>query len=484
MNRITRVTTASLIALASGISASAQDTTETTSLELEPCFIAGVTERVQCGTIQVPLDYDQPDGRQIPVHVAVMPATAANPAPDPLLIFAGGPGQAAGEYGGLVNLAFNEIKNERDIVLIDQRGTGKSYGLRCTFEDMEAVTLEPKEAAQRCREDYDIDVRHFTLENIMRDVDDIRARLGYEQLNLWGGSYGTKSVSLYLKRYPERVRSIIVDGVLPPDTSLFASAPASAERALTKLEEDCNAQASCAAAFPNFKEQVNDLVDRAEKGELEFKGIDPISGKYLEMPIEPGVVVESIRSVMYGAEGTTILPYVVNEAHGGNLTPLLASLMNGTAVANSMYMGATMSLLCGEDVMSISPDGAAAAGQGSFAKDTYYQAWSGYCSGWDYIRPTASDFFAPIESDVPALVLSGDLDPVTPPTLGEHWMKGFPNGRHIIVEGTGHNTSHVACMPELLAEFIDHLDPSQLDTSCLDYLDRLPLVVGANGNVK
>jgi len=493
---ILRVTTASLIALAGVSSANAEgpiagpsggtpeNVSAASTFSLEPCFIDGIKERISCATQMVPLNYSEPDGITIPVHVAVIPSKSAAPAADPLLIFAGGPGQAAGEYGFLVAAAFDDIRSERDIVLIDQRGTGKSYGLHCRFEGLEDSLLEPKVAAEKCRAQFDIDVRYFTLENIIQDTDKIRELLGYEQVNLWGGSYGTKSVSLYLKRFPDRVRSIIVDGILQPDQSLFLSAATSAERALDKLDQDCTAQPSCLAAFPNFRGQVDALIEKAVQGQLRFEGIDPVSGKYVELDIDFETAVESIRSVMYGAEGTTLLPYVVNEATNGNLTPLLASLMNSSAISDSLYLGATMSLLCGEDVASTNSEAAAKAGEGSFARDSYYRIWAGYCSGWDYMRPTTADFFAPVESNVPALMLSGDLDPVTPPPLGDRWAKGFPNGRHIVVKGTGHITSYAGCMPKLLSEFLDHLDPVRLDTSCMDHLKRLPIVVGINGNAQ
>jgi len=484
LKTIIRVTTASLMALAGMMPAGADGTNKTPPLTLEPCFIDGVKERISCASVMLPLDYSNPGGESIPVHVAVIPAKSAAPAADPFLVFAGGPGQAAGEFGFLIEAAFDDIRSDRDILLIDQRGTGKSHGLRCSFEGLEDSAQDFRLVAEECRAEFTIDVRHFTLENIIRDTDEIRELLGYQQLNLWGGSYGTKSISLYLKRYPERVRSIIVDGILPPDQSLFLSAPASAERALGKLVEDCKTQPACNTAFPNFREQVDTLVEQAANGELRYEGIDPVSGKYIELDIGFEMAVESIRSVMYSAEGTTLLPYVVNEATGGNLTPMLASLMNSSAVSDSMYLGATMSLLCGEDVASIDAEAAAKAGEGSFARDSYYRIWSGHCSGWDYVRPAAADFFAPINSNVPALMLSGDLDPVTPPSLGDHWAKGFPNGRHITVKGTGHITSHAACMPKLLSEFIDHLDPALLDTGCLDHLNRLPIVVGVNGNVQ
>lgn len=489
MNIITRVTTAGIFLLASVGPTLAEGqmpdaTNNNSALKMAPCFIAGLKERVTCGSLELPLDYSDPDGVKIPVHVAVLPAVSATPEKDPLVVFAGGPGQTAGDYGPFAKVAFHEILKKREIILIDQRGTGKSYGMRCEYGTLEDVLLDPTEVAQVCRAEYDIDVRHFTLENIMRDTNEIRKKLGYQQLNLWGGSYGTKSVSLYLKRYPEQVRSIIVDGVLPPDQSLFLSAPASAERALGKLVADCETQSSCQAAFPDFRKQVGELVERAAQGELSFKGLDPITGKPLDIDIEFEVVIESIRSVMYGAEGTTLLPYVVNQAHAGNLTPMLASLLGSSAISDSMYMGATLSLLCGEDVASVTAEQAAKAGEGSFARDSYYRIWSSSCKGWDFMRPTEADFFSPATGDVPALILSGDLDPVTPPPLGERWLEGFPNGRHIIVAGTGHNTSHVGCMPKLLGEFMESLDAKALDASCLDYLDRLPLVVSANGNIK
>jgi pimeloyl-ACP methyl ester carboxylesterase len=280
------------------------------------------------------------------------------------------------------------------------------------------------------------------------------------------------------------VRSIIVDGVLPADKSLFLSAPASAEKAFAALERDCQKSATCTAAYPDFRAQVESLVSQAKAGEIKYKGADPLSGAYVEFDIEYEMAVEAIRSSLYNPDAAAMMPYIISQTHEGNYTPLLASLLNSAAVADSMYMGATMSLLCGEDVAVISKDQAVAAGAGSFAGDHYYRTWASYCEGWDYIIPDTSDFFDLVESDVPALALSGSLDPVTPPALAEHWLQGFSNGRHIVVPGTGHNTSYVACMPELMAEFISTLDAKSLDASCFEGRVRLPLMVGMNGNVQ
>jgi len=481
---ITRVTTAAFLALAGIVPVSAEKASIGEPLVLEPCFIPNFKEQISCTKMEAPLDYNSPEGEKIIIHAAVVPAKSAQAADDPFVIFAGGPGQASGEFGPFVSMAFHAIRQNRDILLIDQRGTGKSNPLRCVFETLEDQLLEPRLAAEKCRADFDIDVRHFTLENLVRDIDGIRTGLGYDKLNLWGGSYGTKSATHYLKRYPEHVRSIIVDGVLPADKSLFLSAPASAEKAFAALVRDCQMSATCAAAFPDFRAQVESLISQAKAGELKFKGADPLSGAYVEFDIEYEMAVEAIRSSLYNPDAAAMMPYIVSQAHEGNYAPLMASLLNGAAMADSMYMGATMSLLCGEDVAVISKGQAVAAGAGSFAGDHYYRIWASYCEGWDYIIPDTPDFFDLVESDVPALALSGSLDPVTPPALAEHWLQGFRNGRHIVVPGTGHNTSYVACMPELMAEFISTLDAKSLDASCFDDRVRLPLMVGMNGNVQ
>lgn len=481
---ITRVTTAAFVALAGILPASAQNQQPEPQLTLEPCFIPNFRERISCAELEVPLDYGDPDGVKISIHAAVIPATSSQPQPDPFVIFAGGPGQAAGEFGSFVNMAFHEIRKNRDILLVDQRGTGKSHALACRFESLEDQLVEPKLAAEKCLKQQDVDVRHFTLEHLVKDIDAVREGLGYEQLNLWGGSYGTKSSSHYLKRYPEHVRSIIVDGVLPADNSLFLSAPASAEAAFAALVDDCNAQPSCLATFPNFREQVEKLIQKAADNELPFKGIDPLSGTFVEFDIQYEMAVEAVRSSLYNPDAAVMVPYIIQEADKGNLMPLMASLSNASAMTSSMYIGATLSLLCGEDVAVITPEQAKAAAEGSFAGDHYYRIWSSYCSGWDYLVPDSPDFFDAVISDVPALALSGSLDPVTPPSLAEHWLKGFENGRHIVVPGTGHNTSYVACMPELMAEFVETLDASALDARCFEDRKRLPLMVDVNGRVE
>ena len=481
MKIITRGTTASLLAFAALTPANAQEVQEQKRLQMEPCFVSGVTRGATCGTIDLPLNYNKPDGEKVSIHVAIAEARNTEKEADPLFILAGGPGQAAGEYGALVRAAFSGVREKRDIVLIDQRGTGKSYGMNCETDDSVTTMSESIEEIAECRKGFKLDTSEFTMENVLRDMDEIRQELGYDKINLWGASWGTRTADAYVKQYPEHVRSMVLDGILPADISLFETAPKSAQRALEKIIEECEAQESCKTAFPQFREQVFSLMERAANGDLHYSGIDPTSGKKLDNKIELTMAVEALRSVMYGADGTTILPYVVDQASNGNLQPMFAPMFSGADAG--MYIGATLSMLCGDEISRVTPEQAKAAGEGSFARDSHYGIWSRMCTKWDYKVP-AWDYKAPVNTDIPTLVLSGNLDPITPPEFGDHYMKGISNGRHIVVNGTGHNTSFTACMPNIISEFVTTLDASALDTSCLDHLKRMPIIVGANGNVQ
>lgn len=470
--------------------ATAEEAPDWTARGLAPCHVKGVSRRAFCGHVTVPLDYAMPsdaDGNTIDIFVALLPAQATSRRGDPFVLLAGGPGQAASDMGVLAARAFDNIWRRRDILLIDQRGTGRSHPVKCGMPDgapdMEAAVA----AVAACRADADVDVSHFTLEADIHDMDRVRDALGYETLNLWGVSYGTRTAALYYRRYGSRVRSLVLDGVAPPDLPLFLTAPAAAERAKRKLAEACAEQPACADTFGDLNAAIDRLVDRARAGELSFDGIDPLSGAPLAFTMTEMIAVEAVRSVLYQPDAAVTLPFAVTEADRGNLLPLIAGLMAGAGLADSMYLGATLGILCGEEVARTGADAARAAGRDSFAGDTYYRTWKAYCDVWDYRIPgrdLPGDIGAPIGGDVPALILSGELDPITPPGQGDHMARGFPNSRHIVVPAAGHNTSHMACMPDLIADFLETLDAAALDTACLDHLARLPMVVGLNGQTR
>ncbi|WP_025896539.1 alpha/beta fold hydrolase [Kordiimonas gwangyangensis] len=190
MKNISRVATA---ALGLGLAALSAPSKAEEGAGFEPCYLSGLKEKVKCTSFDVPLDYANPESGTITVHATIVPALSSNPAEDPFFVFAGGPGQAAGDYGMLVRLAFDPIRTKRDIVLLDQRGTGRSSGVRCDGDQLPETLEEMSAIAAQCRENAPMDVRFITMENVVRDAEEVRAHLGYPALNLWGGSYGTRT---------------------------------------------------------------------------------------------------------------------------------------------------------------------------------------------------------------------------------------------------------------------------------------------------
>ena len=455
------------------------------NLSLVPCVVRGANRLGDCATIDVPLDYGNPDGQAIEVHVSVLSAEGTGTSKDPVFIFAGGPGQAAGEYGVIAEIVFRETMRRRDIVLVDARGTGLSTPMQCEQSDetgpfdLEGGIVD----IRACRTAIDFDVRYINLETIVQDIDRVREALGYETINVWGGSYGTRVIAHYVRRFPARVRSIIADGILPPDIALFETAGQSAGRAKDLLVEDCMNRPDCAARFPDLDAQIQALTEDAKAGRLVFDGIDPFTGEPLVGVVPYEFFVESLRSVMYSADGTVVLPLSIEAATNGNLQPLLAGMLGGDA---GMYIGMTLSVLCGEELARLTPEQAKKAGEGTFAGDSYYRFWARNCDVWDYFtrgNGLPDDIHDPVNTDIPALILSGNVDPITPPSMGDHLAKSFTNSQHIIVNGTGHIASMTGCMPSLIHQFIEDLDPQAVDASCLGHLRRLPAITGINGQV-
>ncbi|UTW56732.1 alpha/beta fold hydrolase [Kordiimonas sp. SCSIO 12610] len=448
------------------------------------CFLAGSTERLDCKTYHLPLDYSDPNGDTVEVFAAVMPSRGGKAAGDPLVLLAGGPGQAASEVIQLVDVAFGDLRNGRDVLIVDQRGTGRSHPISCKNVDSEIVTLEDySEGVKACREAEPLPVRHFNFDNIIRDLEEIRASLGYEKLNLWGISWGTRSAAHYLRRYPDRVRSIVVDGVLPPQVPLVATVADSVERAKRLLVEDCEKSLACIARYPDIDGMINRLLDKAKSGDLVFDGINPLTNERETTEINFIGAVNGLHALFYNADATTSIPYMLDEALKGNLNPWLVFSFNASTDEPPIYPGSFLSIFCGEEMSKVTAASAKAAGSDSFAEDAHYQLWNAGCEAWDYV-PAAEDSHEILESDVPTLVLSGNLDPITPPMMGDEWVKSFSNSRHIVVNGTGHNTSFTACMPGLITSFIKNLDVDALDTGCMDHLKRLPIITGPNATVQ
>lgn len=439
-----------------------------TPFPLEPCHLDGLAEEVRCGVHDVFEDRASRAGRRLQIQVAVLPALRRLVDPDPLFILAGGPGQGARGLGEAAARFFKKIRRTRDIVLVDLRGTGASAPIGCPVADdlslsADAITAQIRE----CRDALDANPRLYTHEESLADLDEIRARLGYARINVWGGSWGTRAALLYAQRFPAATRTVVLDGAVPLDLGFPRSASTDANAALERLIADCAADQSCASAFPKPREVLRNLTARFAKGPVAATIRHPRSGASLTFTIEPGMITEIIRGALYVPRDATAVFQMAAHAANGDLAPLLAQYYRTAAwSADDMALGATYSVLCSEDLPATAGQDFSADAKGSFFGTVYADGWRGRCGEWPQGARLNLDNAS--VSAVPALILSGLHDPVTPPRTGDMMARYFSSSWHVVVPGAAHNASFSGCVPDLIAQFITTGGGAGLDQSCVE----------------
>lgn len=454
-----------------------QPTLALTDCTLSNSGTGGSQVHARCGSLDVAEDRTNPGGRKIALNIAVIPAVSRSPEPDPLFILAGGPGQSAVEIGPAIYSAMSRVHKERDIVLVDQRGTGKSNPLRCKIPEEIEDTITEAEAIQLmkdCPASLDADLRFYTTPIAMQDLDEVRAALGYETINLYGGSYGTRAGLTYLRMYPDRVRSVVLDGVVSPTYVLYLNTPRDAQRALNMAYERCNNDEACRSAFPNFQSELEGLMKQVKDQPVHVKMDHPVTGKPYEFDLSESMLTNAVFALLYEPEMVSLLPLAIHTASEGNFAPLFTEAGGMDA---GLYNGMFYSVVCSEDNPLV---GEGQSQETSLADMT--RAMREVCSDWpSTILPP--DFRNPLPSTLqtPVLILSGEVDPVTPPLYGEQVAKMLPNSRHIIAPGMGHGVATRGCFPRLVADFIKSASAKDLDTACVQNIKADPFFISFTG---
>jgi pimeloyl-ACP methyl ester carboxylesterase len=453
--------------------------------QLAACRLEGLGVEARCGSLSELEDRAQPDGRRIELQYAVVPALSARPQPDPLFILVGGPGQAASKAGGAIVRALHDVRRSRDIVLLDQRGTGGSHALRCA-EDVEDGSLERRfaprleiEKTESCRAALDADPARYTTDVAMEDLDDLRRALGYDRINLWGGSYGTRAALVYYRQHPEHVRSLTLDGAAPFAIELPLYVARDSQRALDLLYADCEKQPDCAAAFPEARARLDALLDRLGHTPESIDVTHPRSGQHERIRVEREGLSSVLLNLLYVPDLAALAPLGVERASQGNWDTLVGAAQAFSDAA-SIDAGMFLSVSCAEDVARISEDALETQTRGTFLGAEWLQRMRKQCAAWR--AATLPDaYFAPVSGTVPSLILSGNIDPVTPPVWGELVANQLSSSRHIVVPGAGHGVSSLGCIPKLIAQFIEGADPAALDAACVNEIERPPFFTSLAG---
>ena len=457
---------------------------ETPTLASEPCrlSISGSAQSVaaRCSTLDVPENYAESSGTQITLRVVTIPAISRNPEPDGLFLIAGGPGQAASEAFTPLIAVLNGVNRTRDLVLVDQRGTGGSNPLICAIDDplTNSSEEENEQWLRDCVEALDGDPRFYTTEAAARDLDAVRAALGYSQVNLLGVSYGTRVAQTYARLYPEQMRTMILDGVVPNDEAIGTNMDLDAQRAIERMFERCATDELCNEAFPDLAGQFTQLLAQLAEEPATVQLDDPFTGEPTEFTLNADLAAFTIQNLSYSPETVALLPLLIGMAAEGDLRPLTAQvLLLNRNVGETISLGLRLSVMCSEDVPFYGPRPEPRA---TYLEQRAFDVFEVPCEFWPHI-PADENIREPLTLDVPTLLLSGENDPVTPPDNGDEVAAGLPNSLHIVAPGQGHSIFFRGCLPLLVADFVRDADLSLLDPSCVERLDAPPFFTSFTG---
>lgn len=484
-----RVAAAVLAVAALGAAPPATAADTAPALALKPCRLKGVEHDAQCGTLRRPLDPARPEGTQIDIQVAVLPAVARNKKPDPVLFFAGGPGQSAIGLAGPISRLYQRFVNRRDLILVDQRGTGRSAPLACAPD---APTRPIVDGIDNSRQSQQLaeclaalkklphgDLTKYTTTIAMADADAVRQALGVTRVNIVGGSYGTRAALEYMRQFPGSVRRAVIDGVAPPDMALPGSFSPDAQRAFDALLASCDgpsADADCSRRFPGLRAQWKAVLASLPR---EVEVTHPVTGREERITLQREMLAGLVRLPLYAPALASALPYAISEAAAGRFGAIvgLATSMAGGGKGLDLAMGMHFSVVCAEDMPRLGLTGdQPGADFGDAALKLYREA----CAAWPKGEVPAAFYTIP-PAPAATLVLSGSDDPVTPPRHGARVAQALgAKARHVVVPHAGHGTVAIGCMRDVVFRFVDTEDEAAAlaavtaDAQCAAKLPRPP----------
>ena len=480
-----------------------ESATQKAAAELSPCRLKDVEIEVRCGVLNVPerrvpaqrdaAPVDGAPARSIELHFAVIPSVARNREPDPIAILAGGPGQAATDIAGQVLPLFARLNKNRDLIFVDQRGTGGSNPLQCDADDRGSAGRRLDQAIDPTMLEARIvrcagalaakaDLTQYTTVAATEDLDALREHLGYARINLWGASYGTRAVLDYLRRFPQRVRTATLDGVAPAAMKLPLAFAFDAHVALWRLTTDCAHDTACAKAYPKLAGDIDKLFARFDAGPVSATLPHPLDGRSETTTITRDAWATMLRTPLYSSLTASLLPRAITKAAAGDYSTLAAlTTFLSAGLVDHLAIGMHLSVICAEDMADITDADLEAARREAKASafdarpdrfvGVFYEQYRRLCAKWPSGR-APRDFFEPVQSDVPVLMLSGGIDPATPPRHAVEAAKGLTRARHLVAPNVGHGVSSAGCAPGLIEQFVRDADVEKIDAKCLAGIPR------------
>lgn len=442
---------------------------------LAPCRLPGVDEALSCAVHRVPENRATGRGRTLPLRIVVLRARRPDPALGPIFYLAGGPGETAAELAQYFARA--PEREAMDMVFVDQRGTGEGHFLGCpspgSDDNLEGYLKGPFDlpTVRACRDllARQYDLSRYATASWIEDLDEVRRALGYEHINLSAGSFGTYAAQRYIGRYGRHVRSayLLSPVILANRTPLYM--PRDGQAALDRLFTRCEADPVCSADYPRFRADFAAVLARVRQGPVETFIPHPATGARTRVRLSEAAFVDAVRVFLYRSETARRLPRLIDRAAAGDYSAFADVAVSGARnFYGSVRTGVGLAVTCNEFVNRISDDEVAPAAAGSFLGRFRIDAQRAACASWPRtVRP--DDDLAPFRSDVPALLVTGDADPVAPPSWAEQLRSVMPNALHLVVPGAGH-TEENPCIDRIRAQFFRTGSARGLDTDCMTTL--------------
>jgi pimeloyl-ACP methyl ester carboxylesterase len=449
-------------------------------LELTPCRVPDLNEDLRCGTFHVPENRRTGQGRMLPLKVIVIPARSKEPG-EPVFMLSGGPGQAATADASYLATAWE--RQNHDVVLVDMRGTGDGHRLDCQLgsdDELQAYLVPIFFEGARfsaCRDELakQADLTQYTTPISMQDLDEVRQALGYGKIHLQGGSYGTRAGLTYLRMYGQNVRTALLSGLVPLANRSPLYHAAAAQRAFELTVAECEAEPACRAAYPNPRGDLAAILQSLREKPVRVQVKHPVTGTPAELTLSEPAFTDGLRVMLYSAERGRSVPLLLQRARAGDFTPFAEAALQGSrGLRNALRFGLLLSITCSEDVVRIRPEEVDKETAGSFIGAHRVRGQMAACAEWPKAQ-VPEDYFGPFTSNVPVVLVSGNLDPVTPPQWGEEARRSLPNSIHVVTPG-GH-TSGNPCLDSIGSQLFRTGTVQGLDTSCVAALRNPPFVL-------
>src|SRR5262245_9619722 len=445
-------------------------------LAQDPCGNVDVPG-ARCSSLNVYENRAARSGRKISLRIVVLPAKQQPRAADAITFLAGGPGEPATPMASQGFIVNHPLRTHRDIVLVDQRGTGRSHDLRCHFygplsnvQDYFGPFIPPAKARACAGElSGDADLTQYTTSNAVEDLEDVRVELGYEQLNLIGVSYGTRLAMEYVRAHEPRVRAVLLYGAVPPSEPMPQAFGMMAQRALDGVLAECTSTPACRGAFPSIQQEALKMFDRLKQGPVQTA--TTLDDRKVTVTLSRDNVGEIIRYMTYSSSQASRVPLVLHRAARGDFSAIAQDMWRRRN--DGMFDGLYLAITCTEDVPFVAAT-AAEDDDATYLGGYRVRQQRAGCEAWP--RGAAPSWRnTPVAASVPVLLVSGGLDPVTPPSFAQEIRRTLPNSAQVLVRSGGHSLaglSHPECLDQIEQQFIERGRLAGLDTSCAATMPR------------